>query len=389
MIDDRLFCCLTEEQQAKLINDLANRDYASTYQFQEHLIKEKTGYRCSICGKFYPFLRIQYQDKMQAPENFSKIKGELKKYKKAASVFCGDHYYALNKKTLQKFVLNDAQNMQQTDTIPIMGEVYHVIVSDTETYAALETFGGTIGIVDLKTKEIIAKKKKHKINGSYIFHKAENRLLYFWEDAIWSWDFLNKSEEKLWEVPKGWLFSEEDGKRYYVSCGSPFYNSLQNTYLFQCNVGKNTYVVLLKENEQPQMVELPQAGSLCELVYLEAQNQYTLYAEDKANTLDENFQIVESFSCPNFLQYSDGGGCFPITFYDSDWPQRIFISPDGKWILLDYFTHLILMKHEGYEIKYCLFSYTGRTANHMGFVDNNHFWYTWGDTTYIQEIKED
>ncbi len=35
------------------------------------------------------------------------------------------------------------------------------------------------------------------------------------------------------------------------------------------------------------------------------------------------------------------------------------------------------------------FSYTGKTAQHMGFVDNKHFWYTWGDTTYFQEIAED
>lgn len=113
-----------------------------------------------------------------------------------------------------------------------------------------------------------------------------------------------------------------------------------------------------------------------------------MYVVNNAVIYDGNFNITETFAYPQLRRISDGGGIFPITQQTSGYPHRIFLSPDGKWILLDYFTAILLMKHEGYEIKFNLFSYTGKTAQYMGFVDNQHFWYTWGDTTYIQEIAE-
>lgn len=79
------------------------------------------------------------------------------------------------------------------------------------------------------------------------------------------------------------------------------------------------------------------------------------------------------FSEDDKLLYSNGGAYFPITIHENDYPHRIFLSPDGKWILLDYFMSVILMKRENYEIKYCLFSYKGRTAQDMGGVDSKHF----------------
>ena len=113
-----------------------------------------------------------------------------------------------------------------------------------------------------------------------------------------------------------------------------------------------------------------------------------MYVVNNAVIYDGNFNITETFAYPQLRRISDGGGIFPITQQTSGYPHRIFLSPDGRWILLDYFTSVLLMKHEGYEIKFSLFSYTGKTAQYMGFVDNQHFWYTWGDTTYIQEIAE-
>ncbi len=196
--------------------------------------------------------------------------------------------------------------MQQTDVIPIMGEVYHTIMSLDEKFMATETFNGTLGIVDVSTKQMIAKKQKCKINGSFIF-SGENKLLYFFEDAIRYWDFIENKDEVIWKVPEEWKLSGDDKKTIYVVCNNVLYN---------------------------------------------------------------------------------GGGYFPITMLDFNYPHRVFLSPDEKWILLDYFDEVILMKHENYEIKYCLFSYTGKTALHMGFVDSSHFWYTWGDTTYIQEIVD-
>lgn len=387
LIDGNLFCCLSQEQQEEVKNDIKNRNIRTVYRYQENLVKEKTGYRCSECGEFYPYLRIKYENKLIAPEDISKLKGELKKYKKASTVFCNNHYYAQNKKTLLKFECDSEQNMQQTDAIPIMGEVYHTIMSKDEKYIATENFNGTIGIVDVSTKQIIAKKQKCKINGSFIFSE-EDILLYFFEDAIRYWDFIENKEEIIWTVPEEWKISK-DNKIIHVVCNNVIYNGTKSTYLFQCMSGDITYVVVIKDKNLDEVVQLPKAPTLSRLVYMEELKQYTLVSEDGVNIYDENFRVIEKISYPNFISFSNGGGYFPITMHDSEYPQRIFLSPDGKWILIDYFTKVVLMKRENYEIKYCLFSYTGKTAQHMGFVDNKHFWYTWGDTTYIQEIVED
>ena len=174
IIDDNLFCCLTQEEQGRLKRDIENNNFKAVYHYQKNFVQEKTGYRCSICGAFYPYLQIKYKDEMIAPEGIAKLKGELKKYKKASTVFCGNHYYAQNKKTLLKFDMDADKNMQQTDVIPIMGDVYQVIMSQDEKYIATENFNGTIAIVDTCDKQMIAKKQKCKINGSFTFLQMVN-----------------------------------------------------------------------------------------------------------------------------------------------------------------------------------------------------------------------
>lgn len=325
---------------------------------------------------------------MIAPEGIAKLKGEQKKYKKASTIFCGNHYYAQNKKTLLKFEMDANQDMQQTDIIPIMGDVYHIIMSEDEKYIATENFNGTIGIVDVCGKQMIAKKQKCKINGLFMFSADNKSILYFFEDAIWCWNFDENKEKMIWKVPEEWKLSGEEKKEIHVVCSNVVYNRKKNTYLFPCMAGDITYVVVIKEEEMHKVIKLPESPVLCRLVYLEGRNQYTMFSEGKANIYDEDFNLIENFPCPDFVHISDGGGYFPITLHDSDYPHRIFLSPDGKWLLLDYFTHIIFMKHENYEIKYCLFSYAGKVAKHMGFIDSEHFWYTWGDSTYIQEIVE-
>lgn len=386
-IDGNLFCCLSQEQQEEVKIDIENKKFKTVYHYQENFVKEKSGYRCSICGEFYPYLSIKYEDELIAPEDISKLKGKLKKYKKASTTFYNNHYYAQNKKTLLKFEMDVDQNMQQTDVIPIMGEVYHTTMSQDEKYIATESFKGTLGIVDMCTKHIIAKKQKCKINGSFIFSK-DNKLLYFFENTIRYWDFIENKEEIIWKIPEEWKLSENNEKPIYAACNNVIYNGTKNTYLFQCMARDITYVIVIKDKDLDEVVQLPNAPVLCKLVYVEELNQYTFVSENKALIYDENFNIIENFAYPDFMHISNGGGYFPITINESDYPHRIFLSPDGKWILLDYFTSVILMKRENYKIKYCLFSYTGRTAQHMGFVDSKHFWYTWGDTTYIQEIVE-
>ncbi len=52
LIDGNLFCCLSQEQQEEIRTDIGNKKFQTVYHYQENLIKEKTGYRCSVCGDF-------------------------------------------------------------------------------------------------------------------------------------------------------------------------------------------------------------------------------------------------------------------------------------------------------------------------------------------------
>lgn len=387
LIDDNLFCCLTEEQQKEIEIDIGNKNFKTVYHYQENLIAEKTGYRCRICGKFYPYLRIKYKENVISPEDISKLKGKLKKYKKAAVIFGDNYYYAQNKKSLLKFEFNSNQDIQQTDEISIMGDVYHSIISQNEKYIATESFRGTVGIIDVSTKRIIAKKQKCKINGSFIFSEGD-KLLYYGDESIKCWDFIENKEEVIWEIPTEWKYSQNHEYPIRIVCNNVIYNCTSNTYLFQCKAEDITYIIVIKDNKFENFVQLTKSPALCKLVYVKELNLYTLVSDEKVCIYDENFSIIEIFAHPQFIRLSNGGGFFPVTQHEDNFPHRIFLSSNGKWILLDYFTSVILMKHEDYELKYCLYSYTGRTVQHMGFVDDKRFWYSWGDTTYIREIEE-
>ena len=115
-------------------------------------------------------------------------------------------------------------------------------------------------------------------------------------------------------------------------------------------------------------------------------NQYTFVCGGRIHVCDENFNTIEEIQYPHLTHISDGGGAFPITRLSIDSPDRAILSPDGGWILLDYFNYIILMDHRDYTIKHCVYSYTGKVASHMGFLDSNRFWYTWGNSTCVQDI---
>lgn len=93
LIDDNLFCCLTEEQKKEIEIDIGNKNFKTVYHYQENLIAEKTGYRCRICGNFYPYLRIKYKENVISPEDISKLKGKLKKYKVQHMGFADDKHF--------------------------------------------------------------------------------------------------------------------------------------------------------------------------------------------------------------------------------------------------------------------------------------------------------
>jgi len=379
-----LYCCLTQEQKAQLAEDLDNGKNQTAYLLQQNLVREKEGFRCSICGKFYPLEQIWYRDESIEPKFVAKIVRKPEKFKKAAVAFCGDHYYAKNKKTLQKFEIGADRAAKQTDEIPIMGGVCYITLSMDEKYVVTETFGCTVAIIDTSTKQIVAQKRQCDMNGAFAF-TLHNRFLYFFKDAIRCWDFLENTEEILWRVPAEW---KDPKQTIRVVCTRVFYNGNENTHCFQFRAWRNNYAVVIKNLTPEKTVQLPKGSAGHKLVYSQAQDVYTFTSEDSVLLLDKDGRIQESYVCPQTQSTSDGGGMFCITRMPPKGPQQAFLSPDGEWILLDYFTSIMLMKRKDGEIRHCIYSFTGRNTSKMGFVDNQHFWYVWGDTTYIQEIPE-
>lgn len=382
---DFVFCCLSQEQQEMVYTAAENHNPRAVYDAQRNLLREKHGYRCGICGSFYPYTELDYQDVRIDPQKYAKITGTLRKGKKAAVVFYGQHYYAQNKKSLLRFEADSDSFFQENDSIPIMGDVYHTIVSGDEKYIATETFGGTIAVLDANTKQYIAKKRQTKINGKFIFTQ-DNKLLYYHKGSIYLWDFCGNAEQTVWSVPTEWKNCEDSQKQIHIVCANIIYNRKEQTYLFVCDAREKTYVVVLRDLQLKQVVELPGKPANSKLVFEENMNQYTLPTNNDVIIYDSDFCVLETLVPPHIVKIHDGGGMFPVTRHVTKNPNRVFLSPDGKWLLLDYFASVILMRHEGLGMEYCLYSYTGKVAQHMGFVDNNHFWYTWGDTTYIQEI---
>lgn len=384
---DFMFCCLSQEQQEMVYTAVENHNPRAVYDAQQNWLREKHGYRCSICGKFYPYIELDYQDTRIDPRKYAKVKGTLRKGKRAAVVFNEQYYYAQNKKTLLKFKADSDGTFQEIDTIPIMREVYHTIVSGDEKYIATETFGGTIAVIDANTKQYVAKRRQTKINGQFIFTQ-DNRILFFYKDNITLWDFCEDIEQVVWSVPPEWKRCDDPQRQIHIVCSNIIYNRKEQTYLFVFDAREKTYVVALKDMQLTQVVELPGKPANSKLVFEENLNQYTLPTNNDVLLYDSDFCVVETIVPPHIVKNHDGGGMFPVTRHVTKNPNRVFLSPDGKWLLLDYFTSVILMRHEGLDIEYCLYSYTGKVAQHLGFVDNNHFWYTWGDTTYIQEIEK-
>lgn len=350
--------------------------------------KEKHGYRCSICGKFYPFLQIKHKDKLIDPKELSKFTGKVFKYKKSAVAFFNDHYYAQRKNTLLKIEIDESHQSHQCDTIRIMSNVYHIAISPDEKYAITETFSGTLEVIDLLKKEAVARKGKCPVNGAFIFTDNQE-ILYAYSKAIRCWNFLQNTDTVVWEVPTDWMKNEKGELKYNAVCTNVIYNPHKQCYLFQFSVATNSYIVAAHNKQVIWQKRFDHVPTRSKLVYSEGINQYTLSKSNKVTIYDEELCAVKSIVSPSLFRISDGGGMFPITKLEPHCPDMVYISMDGKWILLNYFTSAIMMRISDQKILFCLFSYDGKVAQNMGFIDDSYFWYTWGDTTYIQEIAEE
>ena len=101
---DFVFCCLSEEQRKLVDASIENNDSKAVYDAQKNLLREKHGYRCSVCGKFYPYIELDYQNARTDPRKYAKAADTPRKGKKVAIVFNGQYYYAKNKKNSDAYV---------------------------------------------------------------------------------------------------------------------------------------------------------------------------------------------------------------------------------------------------------------------------------------------
>lgn len=344
---------------------------------KDNLVKEKQGFRCSLCGKFHPFLTISYKGREIDPQSLSKWKPKAKRYRKAAVLFGDRHYWAQCKKSLLKMEYSPDGTTRQTAEVPIPGSTYHVAMSPESTYLGAETFGGTLSLIHVPSGKVMARKRQCKVNGAFLL-EGSGALLYFREGQIRRWFFLRDEEETLWQTPEGasWVCT--------TVIGLP-----GRAFLFQCMEGARAHMVMVRGSTVKEIASIPEVPLLCRLVYSEEAGVFTLISGGKVCFYDETFRQIEAFDYPTLEKYADGGGVFPVTKFAALHSQGVYVSGDRKWILLDYFTAAILMRHEDYALRFCLFSYTGKTVGGLGFPDSRHFRYTWGDTTYVHEIGED
>ena len=376
-----LICCRTPEELAAL--DL--EDSQEQRRIQSNLAKEKTGYRCSDCGRFYPMLEVWYNGVQIDPKAISRPLGRRLKYKKASDVFRGDHYYATNKKDLLKFEIDVDGNAQQTDEIPLMGGVSGVAVSPDGRYIAAETFGGTVAVVDAQRKETILRRRNVDVSGG--LHFVGNAcLVYFLQDkGIVRWDFLEGLETLLWQVPEQWREFTDQKDALPVVCGAVV-EAGEGRIVFQLGIGNRRFAVELQDLVPGRVFPLTVNWALPHLVYIPELQRFTFPTGDGVVVYDRDFRVVETFAYPALTKRLDGGGVFPIDEFVGGPPNRVFLSPDGAWVLFDFFNYILLMERQLGELRYCVYSHNGGASTNMGFLDERHIWYNWGNSTYIMEI---
>lgn len=383
--EDFLFCCLEEEEKKKVKNAIENSDFRTVYELQSWLVPKPKFFQCTRCGRKYPRIRIDYKGQMHMPEEYKNFPGTTKKYRKRADVFWGDHYYAQNKKELWKINMNEKDVWTLENEISIMGETMYLAISKDETYVATESQKGTLQIQNLLTGAVMAQKRKCKTTGSFLFLEEEEALLYFYENRLWRWKFLQDSTEALVDFSK--LYPEkEEGN---IVCQTMLYHSNHKKYIFRLWNDGSTVLAESDLTEVKKIKEITGSSGSSKLLYHSENNMYTIAMEDKAIFLDEDFREIESIICPEIVTYSNGGGYFPMECHRNNTPERIYISPQGKWLLLDYFSNIILLRRSDCRIMYFLYHYNGRTSTNMGFVDEDTIWYNWGDSTYVHRIDSE
>ena len=371
-----LTCCRTTEEVMA-----AKNGYREARRIQSNLVKEKTGWRCSTCGKFHPALEIEHDGKSYDPKTISKPLGRLLKFKKWTRLFRGSCYYAFNKKTLLKFNIDESGNGTLADEIPIMGGVCYVAVPPDDLLIATETFSGTAAVIDAATKETIVKKRGFCAKWSFRFLGTDMIIYFKHNDGIWCWEFRCGREYPLWRPNDTW----REGEELPLVCK----NVLQlgpERMVFQLGISNHCYAVELHGLNPVREVRLADTYALADLTYMANPERYTMPVDGKILVYDGEFRLVEEFVYPFVSSALDGGGIFDITVFAGRHPHWAALSPDGKWVLFNFHSELLLMERKTGALRYCVYSYKGTTSTGSGFLDDRHIWYSWADSTYIMEI---
>ena len=379
MMENKLLtCCRTDAELEQMRLDEASGDHRARYRIQSNLIQEKTGWRCSTCGKFHPMVEVHYNGVELDQKSLYKPLGRRLKYKKWTRLFRGDHYYAIQKKSLLRFDIDSSGTGVLTDEIPIMGDVEYFTVSGDDGLIATETFGKTAAVIDAVTKETIAKRRKLEGGNNFRFFDRDH-LIYFKRDTgIFLWNFRECRETCLWTPPENW---REPNKRPVVCC----FNVLEpekGTLVYQLTAGIWCFALILDGLIPREPIRLPDKLALTNMTY--CAERYVLPLLDRAIVYDKNFRPIRELSYPEVTTRNDGG-IFPIETSTGDTPHHVHLSPNGRWALFDFHSELVLLDLEADNVRYFLWNHW-TTSNGAGFLDDHRLWYTWADSTYIMEL---
>ena len=373
-----LTCCRTDAELEQMRMDVESGDRRARYRIQSNLIQEKTGWRCATCGKFHPMVEVHYNGVDLDRKPLSKPLGRRLKYKKWTRLFRGDHYYAIQKKSLLRFDIDNSGTGVLTDEIPIMGDVEYFTVSGDDGLIATETFGKTAAVIDAVTKETIAKRRKLEGGNNFRFFDRDH-LIYFKRDTgIFLWNFREDRETCLWVPPESW----RNPQNRLVVCCFHVLEPEKGTLVYQLTAGVWCFALILDGLTPREPIRLPDTRALSSLTY--CAERYVLPLLDRAVVYDKNFRPIRELAYPEVITRNDGG-IFPIEIFSCQAPYHVHLSPNGRWALFDFHAVLLLLDLEADKVRFFLWNHW-TTSTGSGFLDDHRLWYSWADSTYIMEL---
>jgi hypothetical protein len=311
-------------------------------------------------------------------KSLSKPLGRRLKYKKWTRLFRGDHYYAIQKKSLLRFDIDSSGTGVLTDEIPIMGDVEYFTVSGDDQLIATETFGKTAAVIDAVTKETIIKRRKFQGGTNFRFFDSDH-LIYFKRDTgIFLWNFREDRETCLWTPPESW----RNPQNRLVVCCFHVLEPEKGTLVYQLTAGVWCFALILNGLTPREPIRLPDKQALSSLTY--CAERYVLPLLDRAVVYDKNFRPIRELAYPEVITRNDGG-IFPIEIFSGQAPYHVHLSPNGRWALFDFQAVLLLLDLEADKVRYFLWNHW-TTSTGSGFLDDHRLWYSWADSTYIMEL---